>query len=408
MNCINKLKAIAAFFVMITWLLNAATTYAEDGALISIEELHYDAPDYWDGEFEAHGRKISFHAPVYVPDVKSAPVLVVSGCPIQDDINRMGLPDDMVIVVYEPSYQAIRKKAGLSEGYPQNKFFDFPWSIEGREQAENAYAENADVSISEAMKDMQNIVDQVFGPDQFGVFVDRCEMLSPVRQNEKDVDFSGKAGWESYSGKGSYGLDVHLMEEGIPIFMGIGCSYRSPGNYTYSMLAWRSSMQVSLYFRPDQYLAISFDSLFEKKSTYIDDIPLCSFDQITEEIERFIFAGNIRNVYSIKLGYVVYQIPNRSYDFDKLNQDMVQAEYLAVPTWIVECTYVKNAKSEVTTNPKSNVDDENERPIPYYGKYGFQYLTINAQTGQANDPYETESSKSEYLKKLKAPQIIEW
>ena len=77
---------------------------------------------------------------------------------------------------------------------------------------------------------------------------------------------------------------------------------------------------------------------------------------------------------------------------------------MAVPTWIVECTYAKNAKAKITTVP----EPENGEEIAYNHDFGFQRLMINAQTGKAYDPYSTESSRKVYRESLRAPEIIGW
>lgn len=70
----------------------------------------------------------------------------------------------------------------------------------------------------------------------------------------------------------------------------------------------------------------------EKSNVIEEDVPLKDIDVIIKKIEEKILAGNIRNVYALKLGYCVY--------FDKLDE----TGYVLYPIWICECAYVESAK----------------------------------------------------------------
>ena len=57
---------------MIFWLCALMLVPAlaiADGDGVSISELKAQTPNYLEGSYEAHGRHISFHAPIYTPAV---------------------------------------------------------------------------------------------------------------------------------------------------------------------------------------------------------------------------------------------------------------------------------------------------------------------------------------------------
>lgn len=65
---------------MIFWLCALMLVPAlaiADGDGVSISELKAQTPNYLEGSYEAHGRHISFHAPIYTPDVEVFPILQV-------------------------------------------------------------------------------------------------------------------------------------------------------------------------------------------------------------------------------------------------------------------------------------------------------------------------------------------
>lgn len=67
--------------------------------------------------------------------------------------------------------------------------------------------------------------------------------------------------------------------------------------------------------------------MLEKRDTLYEE-KIVSMEKAIESIEKEIYAGRIRNVYSLKLGYVCYE--NK--------KDISTVLY---PMWIFECEYVK-------------------------------------------------------------------
>ena len=117
------------------------------------------------------------------------------------------------------------------------------------------------------------------------------------------------------------------------------------------------------------------NSIWMKKSNVIEeDVPLKDIDVIIKKIEEKILAGNIRNVYALKLGYCVY--------FDELDE-----------TGYVLCAYVVSAKEEL--RPLSWVTDDREQP--YYKR-----IVINAQTGEIEPMVITDE------KQIYCPTVVTW
>lgn len=401
-------KFVAMMLSVMIWIAMAAAASADTSPSVSIQQIYSDKTGYWDGEYEAYGRKISFHAPVYVPDVEKAPVLTVTSNTLED----MTIPDNLVLWEDEPNSQYFGKEETLKESYWTSEYFHFPWSEERGRDAETCYAQDNENSLADAIRDMQNIVDDVWGEGNYGAMPYDAQILTPYRfkKTGEYKDFSDMPGWERYTGKGVYIMDAFLTIRGIPIFMGAGYGLKAPngGNGYDSTLSSPAMFSIGHYLEPGNYYAAMASYVFRETGEIVEDIPLCPFEDIKREVERLIEQGNIRDVFSARLGYVVFQKADEKYDYKNHTWEMAGAEYVAVPTWVIECTYAENAKKNITTNPKDPDDDTNTEEVPYYGGYGFQNLMIDAQTGKAYDPYATQRSKQEYLKKIKAPNIIKW
>ena len=393
-------KTILSLICCALVLLQPCVSPALADAHLSVAELAQSAPGYWDGAYTAHGREIAFHAPVYVPDVEQMPVITVTGSRVaeQDTV----IPEGMILKRDDVTGQVFGLPQSLTHSVWKSRYFYLPWSEEGQAAAKETYAGNNELSLADAISDMELMVQDIWGTD-VSVLPDRTRVCDPIERNGQYEDLSQIPGWGAFTGKGVYVLHGYLTLHGVPLLMGVSCGCEKENNVTYTALNWPALLEIVYYLDSQHYQAVIMDNLFKETGIAYEDIPLCPFDDIKAEVERLIEAGNIRDVFSIKLGYVVFQKPGESYNYKQYSRESREAEYLAVPTWVVECTYAKDAETKITTNPS-----DGNRDVPYWGDYGFKNLMINAQTGKAYDPYETMKSKQVYQQRLRAPEIATW
>ena len=142
----------------------------------------------------------------------------------------------------------------------------------------------------------------------------------------------------------------------------------------------------------DEYLVV-IDTMKEAEKL-ADDIPLCSFSKVIENLEEQIEAGNIQKVNSLRFGYALYNEPGHPAerrDLDNWNQ----ADYFAVPSWVIECGYVSDPKQNWT-----DIVDEEWKAIQPEGdllnaeRNHTSYITINAQTGEMLNPMDLSKGKT--------------
>ena len=96
------------------------------------------------------------------------------------------------------------------------------------------------------------------------------------------------------------------------------------------------------------------------------DMPLCAVDAVKQAVLPRIQSGNIREIYSMQLGYVLYKT---SYEVDDT--------MWLVPTWVVGCEYYPNPKLPT---------HEADPTLPRNQSSFARNLLINAQTGELIDP----------------------
>ena len=119
----------------------------------------------------------------------------------------------------------------------------------------------------------------------------------------------------------------------------------------------------------------------KKVASVVDDVPLCTLDEVISSVEKQIEKGNIRNVYEIRFGYCCYLDENE--------------QIVLYPVWQIECDYLFNPKKE-----QKHYTEMKDTQITL----GLDYHTmiVNAQTGEFMNPSELKDNL------LKCPDIITW
>lgn len=119
----------------------------------------------------------------------------------------------------------------------------------------------------------------------------------------------------------------------------------------------------------------------KKGTVMVEDVPLCSVDNVIKEIEKYIYSGNIRNVYALRFGYCCFQNENEN--------------IVLFPVWQIECDYLYIPKKEI-------LEYEYVVDQPVFSRKYYRTMYINAQTGNFLDP----SLLKENL--FNCPKVITW
>lgn len=161
---------------------------------------------------------------------------------------------------------------------------------------------------------------------------------------------------------------------GMPIFESIGRGYERG--------AWPEfAPQVQITMRGEDEYSITLWNV-EETEILSPDIPLASFETVKRSIEAKIKSGHIQRVYSMRLGYVVYNekgYPGRRPEHIRTWEDI--DSYYLVPTWMIECVYMDNPKKTFVYGGRSGDEwMDNEKNSGHY-----HFVMVNAQTGEAYD-----------------------
>lgn len=111
--------------------------------------------------------------------------------------------------------------------------------------------------------------------------------------------------------------------------------------------------------------------------TLAEDVPLCPFENVISTLEREIMGGNLRKIYEIELGYVVYNEPGVHHaaretaeDIDALYRNAI---FYVKPMWRVNCLYVSSPRGELAETASYTDDERNS--------LDYRQLLVDAQTG---------------------------
>ena len=382
---------------MIFWLCALMLVPAlaiADGDGVSISELKAQTPNYLEGSYEAHGRHISFHAPIYTPDAEVFPILQVKRTQISAEAEEKTKE-----LLEKNTLYGQRIRDHSAGTLPENAFAYFTayhqnlWAHET--DYADLFAENQTDSLQDAIDFLKQTTSTLFGDQQIGCLPYRAGIKSRNYENlsigSGAVNIGSEAFGGKLTGKGGYYIEAWQTLHDIPVIEGVERTFTNQGKRSVQhALSNTSWIVLGEYLAPSYYTCVS-TAMWAETGNIQPDTSLCEWEKIKRQIESWIQAGRIRDVYSIVLGYVAYAVPDQFYPN---SGEAYLAEYWLVPTWCMECKYAANAEKELV-----NDIDENDPDAPgYHKEKGWRTLLIDAQTGQMIDPEDGSSKRFIYSK----------
>ena len=141
---------------------------------------------------------------------------------------------------------------------------------------------------------------------------------------------------------------------------------------------WPMYTPTVIFMMLDENSYDIYINMMKEAELVAEDIPLCSFDTVKRNLEAQIEAGHIQGVLSLQFGYALYNEPGYP-NYRKDIEIDYQADYYAVPSWVIECIYMPNGKKtfvmQEDPTPGANIRGQND----------CKTLVINAQTGELID-----------------------
>ena len=360
------------------------------GDMVSVSELRQqvEAMGRWTQTYEAHGRTIEVDIPIYIPNEKE---LAVYDCSAYTEYIKNPNSDDKnnVYSYNENLRELTKEKDGTSEadievygkGTELRIMLNNPEDLLGKNKNDNikikkygfyqyqvddkvTYAENNEMSLEEAEKYLEEIVEYFIKDEYNGIDIDYIKIAGRGRKTKSYTD-EELGEYVDYYPKGSYFFNYYQTLHKIPIMMTIIATLNNKqenGVYGDLFGFWGTTGGIcQIMDRNSFWLTIKWMKIEKEHEETVKLLPI---EQIINTVEKEIKAGHIRNVYALKLGYIIY-----------LN-DRSPETYTLYPMWVLDCDYVENKNKEIKVNPYS--DDIRDC-------FSFERICINPETAEMMD-----------------------
>ena len=177
--------------------------------------------------------------------------------------------------------------------------------------------------------------------------------------------------------------------EGIPVLMGAGdpIAYASEAEIGFSKPDGSDNVKIQLCNRleSDEKMISYLDRTYriqiapmQEIGRLDEDVPLCSFDEVRNTVEKLVLNGYIRRVYALRFGYCCYRA--------------AAGGNVLYPVWQIECDYA--------FDPAKQFSPDESCPVTERAHYST--MIVNAQTGEFMNPVELKG------RLLDAPKVISW
>ena len=380
------------FATMMGALLLMPTLALANSDMVSIYELRQqgEAMGRWTKTYEAHGRTIEVDIPIYIPNEKE---LAVYDCSAYTDyIKNPNNEDKTNVYAYNENLKELVKEESndksenaiievYDNGTELRIMFNSPEELlehntrdyikikksgyyPDKVNADVIYAENSDLSLMEAEKYLEEIVRFFIRDGYDGIDIDYIKIAGRGRKTRSYTDEElGECA--DYYPKGTYFFNYYQKLHHIPIMMTIIATLNNKqenGVYGDLFGFWGTTGGIcQIMDRNSFWLTIKWMKIEKEHEETVKLLPI---EQIINAVEKEIKAGHVRNVYALKLGYIIY-----------LN-DRSPETYTLYPMWVLDCDYVENKNKEIKVNPYS--DDIRDC-------FSFERICINPETAEMMD-----------------------
>ena len=364
-------------------------------ALHSISDVKAMTPEYYDGTCKLDGKRtIDFRAPVFVPDVENMPVVRVTHQMLSEDEaalfegierfeNTIRVQDFSMSKAFSAVYNS--KKMGLTG---IESVYNI-WNPDIKQKSYQIYAEGQTFSLGELIDIVSESVEKYYGVG-FYPFYGKTESAAYEKGKDKQLtDQLYECG--QFTGIGAYQVEGWSLIDGIPVLTNIASSQTNQTGFPKCTLRqavgqWHGHVAV-MEWRTEADYWINCAGMLKKTGTVIENIPLCSFEDIRSQLQDKVDREELRYVYAVELGYALYADPETDYaaDYDEI----FAQEFLLVPVWVAEVSLMRSKTGrtlESFNGPEGGLVDGKyleKGQYRYIGQDpGYEKLLFNAQTGE--------------------------
>ena len=398
-------KTIAAIILLCIALWIIGMFGSVRAECISINELQTEANIEWKKDYvDRYGRTVSVDVTPIIPQVDKVPIQIVENqiLPVENVLNiypqsmvqeEIDKVDEEVIILHYQNQERNERGAVYicQEG---GKLVLFEYDDLNTKIKKTTTKLESFSGIQYCSNEVERLYPYFDGYDftvQDSIDYANQELGKFFPDYDLDLDIT----WVTIvpNTRPCYNCTLRQKIDGIPILMGAGDIARGTNEKEMGFKfpkSWKTKgvEYWGYYISPiwgfiayvDGGYQIQFRPL-KKVASVVDDVPLCTLDEVISSVEKQIEKGNIRNVYEIRFGYCCYLDENE--------------QIVLYPVWQIECDYFFNPKEE----QKHYAEMENVRVTQ---GHDYHTMIVNAQTGEFMNPADLKDNL------LKCPDIITW
>ncbi len=204
----------------------------------------------------------------------------------------------------------------------------------------------------------------------YGLHAETDLMIDAITLEDRLAELDPRTGEVSrYTGDvGRYVFDCRQAFRGVPLLGNASMGFLKPLR---SDSAFGELLCVVGYIASEDSFTFRY-SLTKEAALVAEDVPLAPFSEIKGVIEGLVKAGHIRDIFSLRLGYVQFLDPD-----DK-------NAFWCIPCWVLESAYYASPKASTKAYDGYS----------YKARPDYQRVMIHAQTGALIDPLSTSKARS--------------
>ncbi|MBQ8616494.1 MAG: hypothetical protein IJX67_01880 [Oscillospiraceae bacterium] len=358
---------------LIAFILCFAVSISAAGAEEWFSVADMPVPDRWTATYDTSWRTISVDVQPTIPDVEEISILHVRPAywiPEPDGETAWSAKDihfDKGGDAFELTCGDFGKEYDLVRG--KRDVVNHSYYVYGPFDANSSYAPENSLTLVQMLSHFDSILAETaaWKPDF------DTQHIQSIRTNTYKNKKTGEVLLPAY-------MAVTLPQalEGVPLWGHIITSvdrhqdnefFYDP-NVSFTMLNFETYQMFGRVVKP--YAVLS------------SDVPLCSFAKVQEALESEIEAGHIRMIYSVDLGYALYNEPGVTRVSGR--EWIKSAMFYVKPVWRCVCIYEEKASKELSDNIFTD---------PIVSVY-YKTLYVDAQTGILIDPLDARQGCGDY------------
>lgn len=351
-------KWLLWFCLLITTI---STACAENDRWLALPQLKSTTPSHWTEIFDAKKRTIHIDTPVIIPDGETFPIIMVvpDWWTITSTDSHIEVDTGRVMRDARVNQFTIQKgeMAAIKERQVQFKHTNFFAPYVSADEVIPGV-----LTIQDVMDMVGNVLSSTNVSNVFDFENPKRIHGQFIIQKDGSIDLNS--------------CSVSIQE--IPLLL-----HSLPVLHHVGIAAGENLKDSEFYVHTDCGCTIQpatkavqiSGRMYSEDKLLAEDVPLCSFDRVRENIVHEIEDGHLRKIFSVELGYALYNEPGSKRMAQGGASFLEGAAFYAVPTWFVQCLYEENVKKDL---PAYDGEDD----IGGRNSTKMTWLAFNAQTGE--------------------------